>query len=84
DYDDFVEVVDGGYDACGKLYSFIDFIDFEDVVACGVTSFDERLHVVVDFFSTEVDLDMWRNTCAARRRRISVDWRSVAICHKIY
>jgi hypothetical protein len=54
DDDDIGDVGDGGDDACGELDAAVDLIDLEDVVAEGVLSLNEGLHVVVDLFSAEV------------------------------
>lgn len=84
DDDDFVEVGDGGDDSGCEFDSFVDFVNFEDVVAGLVAALDEGFHVEVDLFGSEVDLGYGGGTEAAKRRRISVVCLSVAICHKIY
>ena len=66
------------------LVSDENFINFEDVVAGVVAAVNESFHVVVDFFSAEVNLNEGRGTLAAKRRRMSVDCLSELICHKIY
>jgi len=55
DDDNFREIGDGGDDSGGELDSLVDLIDLEDVVASLVASFDERLHVEVDFFSSQMN-----------------------------
>ena len=84
DYDDFWKSGDGGNNSGCEFDSSVDLIDFEDIVACLIATFNKRLHAMVDFFGSEMNLNKRSGTEAASSLRMSFDCLSVAIATKIY